>query len=224
MTKRISATKAIGGFCLALALFIAIPQAFAALSDQYFDCILNNENRGGTPATKNKFGYLGNYQVGVPAMADAGICSKPVPMNNKWENCDFNGPLAKKLGLTGTWAERYAQFTTGPYAADIQRQAAEAYTEANWNYVKNDLKSKGLNIDDYIGKTINGVTMTRESILAMAHLLGHSGAANFLASGKDGKDGFGTSASGYAACLSQCMTGGGDGKCKFKIESVCGDA
>jgi len=57
------------------------------------------------------------------------------------------------------------------------------------------IDSRGL--DKYIGTEINGVTITRDGLIAGAHLGGKTGLKNFLSTGKDKEDSYGTSISEY---------------------------
>lgn len=59
--------------------------------------------------------------------------------------------------------------------------------------INNYIDSRGL--DKYIGTEINGVTITRDGLIAGAHLGGKTGLKNFLITGKDKEDSYGTSIS-----------------------------
>ena len=61
--------------------------------------------------------------------------------------------------------------------------------------INNYIDSRGL--DKYIGTEINGVTITRDGLIAGAHLGGKTGLKNFLSTGKDKEDSYGTSISEY---------------------------
>ncbi len=226
MIKPMSATSFWVAVVVA-AILCASNVVFAALDDNYFACVQQNENKGGTPATKNSLGYLGNYQLGVPAAIDAGICSPTGLSGNDWLTCDFNGPLAKSLGLTGTQAERYAQFTTGSNAAAYQKAAAQAYSDATWRYLKNDMKKRGVDLESLItsGTSKDGVPLTRETVQAMMHLVGHVAAADYLAFGTPAKDANGMTPQKYAGCLSNCIAsssgGTSAGECSFKYNGAC---
>lgn len=81
----------------------------------------------------------------------------------------------------------------------------------------------------YIGKTINGVEMTKETMLAMAHLKGYGGLETTVKGGTS-VDGNGTSTTSYAACLAACLKGGADAsaacatsKGEDKYVDVCTD-
>ena len=185
---------------------------------------MNNENKAQDPSIKNDQGFVGLYQMGVPASTDGGLCNPPVPQNNNWKNCDFAGPLAKKLGLTACTrpcpdpSPGYLQYTTGPQAAAIQAAVAQRYTDVKWaRMIKNAPK-----ILDYINKTYNGLPITKDSILAMSHLLGEGGVYDFLLRNVDGHDANGTSGTGYTNCFLNCLSGIGTGNCKFNPSLICG--
>lgn len=218
MTKHITVSRV---FLSALVLLAVVMTAgYVHAQGDYLDCIQNNENKKGDPSIKNKYGFVGLYQMGVPAMIDSGMCNqragKPYPQTNNWDNCDFSGPLAKRLGLPPGKAG-YDAFTTGPNAAAYQRAAAQSYSDVKWNRMTRN-KPKIL---DYVGKSYQGVMITKESILAISHLLGEGGVYDFLLRNVNGRDANGTSGSGYAICFMQCLQGTGDGNCKFDVKKIC---
>ena len=67
------------------------------------------------------------------------------------------------------------------------------FKKRQWQYLK------AVGADKYIGKTINGITITASGLLAGAHLKGAGSVADYLKSnGKNiGKDAFGTSVETY---------------------------
>jgi len=75
----------------------------------------------------------------------------------------------------------------------------------NWHFrdINQRINSEGL--DEYIGQTINGTRITRDSIVAMSHLGGFNGAKKYLESGgeQNPSDELGTSLSDYASKFGQ---------------------
>ena len=174
-----------------------------ALDANFSKCLQAREGAGGDTAKKNPWGYTGLYQMGVNYAAGS-LCSnagslKNMPEYQDWDyfnkTCNFQGAIAKKYGITS-----YADFTTGPKAAEIQNAMLEIGNNNNWNTIK----AKGLDI--YEGQTVNGVLMTKETMLAMAHLTGVGGLIKTL-EGKTSADANGATTTGYATCLSKCMAG-----------------
>lgn len=96
------------------------------------------------------------------------------------------------------------QFGTNTPEGRAAQQSAE-----NWHFadIQNYISSNGL--DQYIGTSINGVTMTRDGLVAMAHLGGSNGMKRFLESGGqyNPSDSFGTSLQDYAQTHAGNTTG-----------------
>jgi len=218
MTK---ATSVFSALIFCLVLIFPVRWAIAQMSQTFLDCIKARESGNLGPSAKNDSGYTGLYQFGVNAAETAGLCGSPPPpkMNGQqdWNQCSFNGPLAQQYGI-----HNYSDFTTGPNAAAVQNAMMQNLSASNWKTIQN------MGLDKYEGQIVNGVLMTKETMLAMAHLLGVGGPSskkglwNFL-NGTDGKDGNGTSGSSYASCVGQCMTGNG-GDCHFDAKTICSGA
>jgi hypothetical protein len=94
--------------------------------------------------------------------------------------------------------------TIEEFGADTPEARAAQQSAEDWHFadIQSTIDSRGL--DRYIGQTIGGVVITRDGIVAMAHLGGKGGAAQFLQSNgaynpNDGPNGQGgTSLSDYA--------------------------
>lgn len=80
------------------------------------------------------------------------------------------------------------QFKNNP---SIQEQVWDWHVDDINSYID----SRGL--DKYIGTELNGVKITREGLIAGAHIGGRTGLKNFLTKGTDGTDELGTSISEY---------------------------
>lgn len=72
-----------------------------------------------------------------------------------------------------------------------QNNAVRAYHKKSWGYLKDYHK--------YEGQTIGGIKITKSGMIAMAHLLGHSGVKKFIDSGGKvvGQDALGTKGTEY---------------------------
>lgn len=130
----------------------------------------------------NNYGYLGLYQMGIPALIDAGYYKmEGNDINNHWESRYFTG----KDGINNI-----DDFLQNP---EIQKKAMIAYKEKQWEYLEN------WGIRKYIGKTINGIKISPSGILAAAHLVGQVRLEKYLSSnGKNiPKDANGTSVEEY---------------------------
>ena len=129
----------------------------------------------------NSSGYAGKYQMGEMALVDAGYYEKP----SKKYNNDWSGRFTGKDGVYSL-----QDFLNSPRA---QENAQIIFKKKQWGYLKN------VGADKYIGKEINGYTITQSGLLAGAHLKGAGSVIDYLKSnGKiNGKDGNGTSVESY---------------------------
>lgn len=160
-----------------------------------FESALVRRESGGNPARVNPLGYAGLYQFGAPRAADIGIYTpgqgedlkswskSPRSAAGKWSGT-FNIPGHENV-------KTLQDFLASPEA---QRAAYGLHVQK----MDREISEQGL--DQYIGKTVGGVAITREGLHAMMHLGGAGGAKRALQSdGKDAvKDANGTSVMDYA--------------------------
>ena len=136
---------------------------------------------GGKYKAFNKYGYAGKYQMGEAALIDAGYYTK----QNRNYNNDWSGKFTGKDGV-----KSIQDFLNNPYA---QEKAQLIYKRKQWGYLK------AVGAHNYVGKIINGYTITPSGLLAGAHLKGAGSVIKYLKS--DGKiiekEGFGTSVEFY---------------------------
>jgi len=68
-----------------------------------------------------------------------------------------------------------------------------------WDWHVDDINSyiDSRELDKYIGTELNGVTITREGLIAGAHIGGRTGLKNFLTKGAEGTDELGTTITDY---------------------------
>jgi hypothetical protein len=142
---------------------------------------LGKSESGGNYKAINKFGYAGKYQMGEMALVDAGYYKKPSgKYNNDW---------------TGIFTGRDNVYSISDFLNNTtaQENAQIAYKKRQWIYLKT------IGATNYIGKVINGYTITRSGLLAGCHLKGAGAVAEYLkTNGKvNPKDGFGTSVETY---------------------------
>lgn len=152
--------------------------------DEFYEN-LGQREASGKYNVVNKFGFLGKYQMGIPAMIDAGYYVKNPGSDiysNNWNDGHFTGK-------DGVYSKN--DFLNKPAA---QENAQRHYKQAQWSQLK------AVGADKYIGKTINGVKITPSGLLGAAHLKGATYMGNYLKNnGKvsNRKDGFGTSVEEY---------------------------
>ena len=136
---------------------------------------------GGNYKSFNKYGYAGKYQMGEPALIDAGYYCKPSrEFNNDWSG--------KFLGKDGVYSIN--DFLNNPKA---QENAQIIFKKKQWEYLK------AVGADKYTGIIVNGYKITPSGLLAGAHLKGAGGVIEYLKSNgkKIGKDAFGTTVESY---------------------------
>jgi len=120
---------------------------------------------------KNNWGYMGRWQFGKPRLYDMGI------------SLDGWHPKDQPQKRNVTWME---------FKHDSLMQSMVVL-----RHVKN-LKYQFMKkpYTDYIGKRVNGITITLSGLVAGAHLKGVGGVKQFLA-GQDNADALGTKISEY---------------------------
>lgn len=148
---------------------------------QQFLTDLGERESGGRYNILNKYGYAGKYQMGEAALIDAGYYTKP---GGKYNN-DWSGKFSGKDGVNSI-----QDFLNNPAA---QENAQIIYKKKQWKYLK------AVGADKYVGKIINGYTITPSGLLAGAHLKGAGSVIKYLKSNGQiiEKDGFGTSVETY---------------------------
>lgn len=147
-------------FCL---LLVSLTAWAAFEYSDYLSALCTRES-GCNPRSQNQAGFLGNYQMGEAALADAGYYTRDnTPGINDWR-----GTWSGKNGINSQ-----ADFFASP---EKQAQAINDYNAVQWRYIQAD------GSDRYLGQTINGILITESGLLAGAHLVGHAGLHKFLAS------------------------------------------
>src|SRR3954465_12371685 len=175
----------------------------APVSSTYFDVIAERESGGVTPTfgltsqaryeIVNTLDYLGKYQMGNAALIEAGFYTGAVSGDGTqvWDDTKWTA-LARSNGVASR-----ADFLTHPAAQEL---AIRAYTDSQWNQLVD------LGLDSYVGTTKNGLIITAEGLLAGAHLRGADGVYDYLTSGVDAKDEYGTPVSEYLALFPGATT------------------
>ncbi|MBK8869465.1 MAG: hypothetical protein IPN19_00055 [Elusimicrobia bacterium] len=138
--------------------------------NDYFDALGRRESDGHYDAV-NQYGYLGKYQMGESALIGAGYYKSDGKDDRKYADKNWTG----KDGV----------HSRADYLANKEAQdnAVKKLTENNWNWIQK------LGLDKYIGKTVNGVEITKSGLLGGAHLGGVGNVLKFLKAGVEFKDG-----------------------------------
>lgn len=141
-----------------------------------FEAALLRRESGGRPDVVNKFGFAGLYQFGAPRLAELGLYDPQGGELSGWNS---------RTGGKAKWSGRFNipghpevrtldDFLASPGA---QRVAFAIHRQK----MDEEIAARGL--DQYIGQTVGGVTITRDGLHAMMHLGGAAGAEKVLKSG-----------------------------------------
>ena len=131
---------------------------------------------------ENTLGFIGKYQMGEGALIDTGYYTKDGTDKNDWKG--------KWTGKDGVNSKQ--NFKDNHSA---QEWAVREYARQNWRTINR------LGLASYIGKKVNNIEITISGMLAGAHLLGVGGLREFLKTGLDDDDDYGTKISKYVSVL-----------------------
>lgn len=192
-----------------------------ANSASYRECLTNSESSNNPLAVNPDLHYVGLYQWGTAQMQQMGMCSQAPTEDSgvqDWSKCDFNGPRAQALGInklsccgaTLTCADTNCQgafLSNSASSVAAQEKLKEVWDAQQWADIQRRAKNQGLDLASLCGTTTaSGVPITRESLMAAAHL-GGGGGAMALLRGEVRNDG-NTSTQQYAVCMNVCLTTG----------------
>lgn len=143
---------------------------------------LGNRESSGNYGAENTIGFIGKYQWGEGMLQDLGYYKAD---ETGWRKNDWIGEWTGKDGIYSK-----EDFLNNP---SVQEKAIKE---------EMDLLNKRINnagFDDYIGRNINDVKITRSGLLAGAHLKGteKGGLRTFLHNKTDNSDKYGTKISEY---------------------------
>jgi hypothetical protein len=144
------------------------PNLWATAPEKFKGVISKRESSDNYTAEQGS--YMGKYQLGPMALQDLGYKDK----NGKWTG--KNGIKNKKDFLNNK---------------DVQEKAANSWFNAL------DKRMKSEKLEQYVGTTFQGIPVTREGMMAAAHLIGARGLAKMFKTGKIPEDGLGTKATEY---------------------------
>ena len=136
-----------------------------------FRTIMASAESSNNPSIVNDQGYAGLYQFGAPRLADLGVY-KPGASKEERDNWTLWGGTFKIPGFPQV--KTLEDFLANPAAQD-------AVFTLHLAHMDQAIASRGL--EKYIGQSVAGVTITRNSIYAMMHLGGEAGAEKFLETG-----------------------------------------
>lgn len=146
--------------------------------DDFLNDLGNRESSGNYKA-ENTIGFIGKYQWGEAMLQDLGYYKAD---ETGWRKNDWIGEWTGKDGIYSK-----EDFLNNP---TVQEKAIKE----EMNLLNNRLNKR--NFDDYIGKNVNDIKITRSGLLAGMHLVGHGGVRQFM-NGKNVSDNYNTKASEY---------------------------
>jgi hypothetical protein len=153
-----------------------------------FESLLRKRESSNDPRRQNDLGYTGLYQFGAPRLADLGVYRKGEgeTFGRTWGGSKWSGTFE----IPGfPEVKTIEDFRNNPAA---QKKAFDLHVAK----MDEEIADKGL--DQYIGKTINGVGITRAGLYNMIHLGGVGGAKEALEGKSNRADAFGTTVMDYA--------------------------
>lgn len=181
------------------------PQARLAAARGGYEGALIQRESSNNPRIVNSLGYAGLYQFGAPLLQTLGLYTPGASEDLKgWSTSskDAPGKWSGTFNIPGFPGVRtLSDFRENPEA---QRAAFLASTA----YYDKEIERRGLG--QFIGKTVNGVPITREGIYTAAHLGGIQGTDSWLRGGADANDRNGSKISSYARMAAQAGPGAGD--------------
>ncbi|MDR7867900.1 MAG: hypothetical protein RIN56_13925 [Sporomusaceae bacterium] len=154
----------------------------------YLDKLGERESSNDYRARNKEYGYIGKYQMGDAALADAGFY---------YDYLDDGAPKANYSNkFNGTWTDKAKAYGVNSYedflnSPEAQEAAIRASIKKNWEYIRNN------GYDKYIGKEIHGVKVSASGLLAACHLVGIGDLGKLLEGGSIPADGFGTKGTEY---------------------------
>jgi hypothetical protein len=123
-----------------------------ATYEEFLKAIAVRES-GGKYDAVNKAGYLGAYQMGEPALIEAGYYKRDGTSANDWK---------------GEWTGKDNIKSKEDFlkSNDAQDAAIKELMKAQWKYIT------AYKLDNFIGQTVGDVKISASGLLAGAHLVG----------------------------------------------------
>jgi hypothetical protein len=135
-----------------------------------YNDVLGQRESGGEYNIENQIGFIGKYQWGSPALQDLGMVKSGIGNSNK------------KLNDDGNWTGKFGIKSKEDFLSNPE---AQEKVMVEWNKML-DRRIDQRGMDKFVGKTMNGVFITREGLRAATHLLGTGAVNQMLKSGNLG--------------------------------------
>lgn len=134
------------------------------------------------------------------AVRETGSWETPYNISNgqgAYGKYQFTNVLLEAIGYQSQdrWTGKNGVYTTAEFLSNKNNVQEIAIREAfllNWNSIENKLRQRGRSLKNYLGGTIEGVTITPSGILAAAHVTGDVTVVNLLLTGRTSSDSNGT--------------------------------
>jgi len=160
---------------------------------KFLNAIADKESTN-DPEKVNQLGYMGKYQFGEVALKD--ILQKGSGESDE----DYESRIKSY------WPTNFGKVRTGAdfnfFKSRFSNKGVNFWPEhkqdmAMKQLLKNNLGYLGDYVDKWVGKTKNGIKITKSGLLAGAHLLGPSNVKKFLDNGEVAEDANGTKITEY---------------------------
>ena len=158
--------------------------------EDFLNAIAEKESTN-NPEKVNQLGYMGKYQFGKIALKD--ILQKDSGESDE----DYESRIKSY------WPNNFGKdFNYFKFKSKFSKKGINFWSEdkqdmAMQQLLKNNLGYLGDHVDKWVGKTKNGIKITKSGLLAGAHLLGPSNVKKFLDEGEVSKDANGTEITEY---------------------------
>jgi hypothetical protein len=185
-----------------MARALGVPYQRVLDRNQWEQALVQRESSG-NPRVVNNQGYAGLYQFGAPRLAAVGFYSPGT------------GESVNDTAATGGWSgQKWSGTFKVPGFPEVKTVqdflnspgAQKAAFGAHLAKMDQEIAERGL--EQYIGRTVQGVPITREGIYSMIHLGGAGGAQAALQGRGDAKDANGASVLEYARLAARVVPGG----------------
>lgn len=155
--------------------------------EKFREAIAARESRG-RYGIENRYGYLGRYQFGVPALVDNGYMTKEAIKKYNENPSFYRNNLQAITNVDSYWTNPPGSKEAFLSSPEIQDECFVKFTYKNFS----TLKSRGVITDKSTPGDIAGA-------LAAAHLGGVGGTIAYVRNGEARQDQFGTSVASYYA-------------------------
>lgn len=160
--------------------------------NDFLSALARRETGAGNPTysnTNNQWGFIGKYQFGEGILIDLGYYKA---------NSYYGQPGVDQNYWRGTWTGQDGVKSKEDFLKNknnVQEKAIQESMQLRWSRIQAELNGRSIN--EFIGKQIRGIVITKSGLLAAAHLRGEKNVAKLLLKNQTSQDELGTSILDY---------------------------